>query len=113
MQLVELVVELRNHLLDVLTLLLDIDLRVNCPFDLAFVQQSFGDVSCKGFLFEHVLDLGVLVFRSQIEEILVDLFDQTFVDARDPVCLTLYVYDRLERVGLRHIDVDSDVLTHV
>ena len=64
MKLIELVVELRNHLLDVLAFLLDVNLCVDSSFDFPFVQQTFLDVSRKRLLAEHVLDGCTLVLSA-------------------------------------------------
>jgi len=63
-KLIELVVELRNHLLDALAFLLDVNLCVDSPFDFPFVQQTFLDVSCKRLLAQHVLDGRTLVLSA-------------------------------------------------
>ena len=61
MQLIKLVIELCNHLLDISTFLLSIDLLEDCHLDILLREQSLLHQREVGLLHEDVLDLGISI----------------------------------------------------
>ena len=61
MQLIELVVELSDHLLDVRTFLLGVDLLEHGDLHILLRKEALLHKRVEGFLLEHILDLGVPV----------------------------------------------------
>ena len=80
MQLVELIVELGNHLLNVSALLLCVDLLEDGNFDILLREQALLDEGKEGLLCDDILELGISI-TAQLEGIgLIHLSDNVWVD---------------------------------
>ena len=80
MELIKLVIKLRDHLLDVGALLLLIDLLEDGHLDVLLTEQTLLHERVEGFLGKHVPDLGVLVASEHLAVSLVDLGDEVGVN---------------------------------